>query len=86
LTWVTGTEIEMAQVMVSAQFSYSISSEDLYSWNETTTEVASAAPYSAEWQRENNCGPDYDPDYFDKLEAYFEDEFGPLGEFVPLAA
>ncbi len=43
-----------------------------------STSAQVAAP-SVEWRDDNNAGPDYDPHYFDKLEALFEKELGPLG-------
>lgn len=36
---------------------------------------------SVEYQRKHRVGPDYDPKYFDKLDALIEENYGPLGEF-----
>lgn len=43
-----------------------------------------ADPIPVEMQKELKIGPDYDPHYSAKLAAMLENEFGPLGEFVPL--
>jgi hypothetical protein len=36
---------------------------------------------SPEEQRRLAIGPDFDPDYSKKLNAFFEEKFGPLGDF-----
>ncbi|OLP57834.1 hypothetical protein BJF93_13365 [Xaviernesmea oryzae] len=66
-----------------ARPSYSGSSKARHSKTVATTKTDES---TLAWQRENRCGPDYDPDYFDKLEGYFEEELGPLGDFKPVAA
>jgi hypothetical protein len=39
---------------------------------------------SVERQRAEKLGPDYDPHYFEKLDAWIEEQLGPLGEFEPV--
>jgi hypothetical protein len=50
-----------------------------------TSEPVSVTPdedwISSEEQRRLGIGPDFDPDYFKKLDALIEASFGPLGEF-----
>lgn len=38
------------------------------------------------WPPESRGGPDYDRHYSQKLEAYFQEEFGGLGDFEPIVA
>ncbi|MGO4439377.1 hypothetical protein [Rhizobium sp. RAF56] len=37
--------------------------------------------FSLEYQRKHQVGPDYDPNYFEKLQTLIEENYGPLGEF-----
>jgi hypothetical protein len=34
-----------------------------------------------EYQRRNRVGPDFDPNYFDKLEELIEENYGPVVEY-----
>jgi hypothetical protein len=38
-----------------------------------------------EVQRTQKLGPDFDPDYFAKLDKLLEEEYGPLADFVPIS-
>lgn len=40
---------------------------------------------SSERQKAEGIGPDYDPTYFDRLDAWLEECFGPLGEFIAIS-
>lgn len=73
----------MTRIVVSAHFSYAIESEDLASWKEAGGPKTDEDAVSAEFQRANHAGPDYDPAYFAKLEALLEEGFGDLGELKP---
>lgn len=37
---------------------------------------------SIEYQRKNSVGPDFDPKYFDKLDALIEENYGPIVEYM----
>lgn len=37
---------------------------------------------SVERQREDKVGPDYDPNYFEKLDALIEENYGPVAKFT----
>lgn len=42
---------------------------------------------SPDVQRENKLGPDFNPDYFDTVDALIEQSYGPItGKFRPVSA
>ncbi|MDP9838240.1 hypothetical protein J2T09_003007 [Neorhizobium huautlense] len=75
----------MTRIVVSAHFSYAIESEDLASWMDAGGQTTEEDSVPAEFQRANRAGPDYDPAYFEKLDALVQEGFGDLGELKPIS-
>ncbi|NKL24784.1 hypothetical protein [Rhizobium leguminosarum] len=72
----------MAQRKIDTRFSYTSS---LGAFRGMVSSKIARGPdedfVSTEYQRKNRIGPDYDPSYFDKLDALIEENYGPIVEY-----